>query len=158
MGVDAFEDLYARHFDAVYGYLRVMLGTSDAAEEAVQDVFAHAFHAGRTRSHDVRPWLFSIARAAVLARGCSRDGALDDGVSDPELMHLVHDLPDLERETVVLRYLIGLSVREIARVIGRRRVAVRLAHRRALRALQHRAGRDAGAGKPVPVLAGAAPG
>jgi RNA polymerase sigma-70 factor, ECF subfamily len=160
MGVDAFEDLYERHFDAVYGYLRVMLGDAGKAEEAVQEVFAHVFRAGRAHPHDsVRPWLFSIARGAALVRGCSRDGALDEEVSDPELMRLVRQLPDLERDTVVLRYLIGLTAKETAEAIGRNRLAVARAHRRALRALQHLARRIPDpVNSPVPALASASPG
>lgn len=159
-GMAAFEDLYARHFDSVYAYLCIMLGDAGEAEEAVQEVFAHAFRAGRAHPHDsARPWLFSIARGAALVRGRSRDGALAESVSDPELMRLVNDLPDLERETVVLRYLIGLTAKETAQAIGRSRLAVARAHRRALRVLQHRArGASDPAGARVPVLAGASPG
>jgi DNA-directed RNA polymerase specialized sigma24 family protein len=158
--VAAFEDLYARHFDSVYGYLRVMLGDSTAAEAAVQDVFAHAFHAERgTLEGAVRPWLFWIARQAVSARGHSRGGALDDGVSDPWLMRLVMDLPELERETIVLRHLVGLSARETAQALGRSRLAAGRARRRGLRALQNRARRapDPGTSRG-PVLASASPG
>ena len=156
-GVAAFQDLYARHFDSVYGYLRFMLGAAEA-EEAVQEVFERAFKAGQAHPN-VRSWLFSIARAAVMARGCSRDGALDDAVSDPALMRLVHGLPDLERETVVLRYLIGLSARETAQVTGCGRLALARAHRRALRALQRDACRVPDtAGSRTPVLASPSPG
>lgn len=158
MGVAAFEDLYARHFDSVYAYVRVMLGCAGEAEEAAQEVFTHVFHAERAHP-SVRPWLFSIARAAVLARGRSRDEGLDEGVSDPELMRLVMQLPDLQRETVVLRYLIGLTAKETARAIGRSRLAVARAHRRALRTLQHGARHVADpAGSRVPVLASPSPG
>ena len=159
-GVAAFEDLYARHFDAVYGYLRMMLGGPAEAEAAVQDVFAHAFHAERDVPQDaVRPWLFSIARAAVQARGTSPDGALDDGVSDPWLMRLVMDLPERERDTIVLRHLIGLTPRETAQALGCGRLAAARARRRGLRALQNRARRapDSG-GSRGPVLASASPG
>lgn len=158
MGAAAFEDLYARHFDAVYAYLRVMLGGACEAEEAVQEVFTRAFRAERNH-HAVRAWLFSIARGVVLVRGCSRDGAVDDGASDPELMRLVRQLPDLERETIVLRYLIGLSARETAQAIGRNRLTIARAHRRALRALEQLArGVADPANSPLPVLASASPG
>jgi DNA-directed RNA polymerase specialized sigma24 family protein len=155
----AFEELYSRHFDSVYGYLRLMLGGAAEAEEAALEVFTRAFESSPAHQRNARPWLFSIARAAVVARGRPRDFIPDVGVSDPELMALIHELPALERDTVVFRHLLGLSVRESARALGCGRLAARRAHRRGLRTLQSRArGTAQGHAARHALLAGASPG
>jgi RNA polymerase sigma-70 factor (ECF subfamily) len=59
----AFERLFARHVEAIFGYFARRLG-EDPAEDLTADVFLKAFD---KRSHydcgypDARPWLYGIA-------------------------------------------------------------------------------------------------
>jgi DNA-directed RNA polymerase specialized sigma24 family protein len=151
--------MYQRRFDEVYGYLRLMLADSAEAEKATTEVFLRAYQSAELRSPsaDERPRLLSIARAVVLAIGCSRDGALGDGSSDPHLAAAVRRLPEIERDSVVLLHVLGLSVRDVATVLGRTQLRVRRAQRRGLRALERSIARSP-LGGPAALLAGVVPG
>jgi RNA polymerase sigma factor (sigma-70 family) len=59
----AFVDVFDRHFDAIYGYLRRRVGKA-IADELASETFAQAFEHRRRydgRRPDARPWLFGIA-------------------------------------------------------------------------------------------------
>jgi RNA polymerase sigma-70 factor (ECF subfamily) len=156
----AFEALYQRHFDAIYRYLHVTLGDAELAEDVVTDVFVQALTAIRTEGMSARPGrasLFALARAGAAREVPPQRLVAEPPVSDPELLALVRDLPALQREVVVLRYLIGLPAREVAEVVGRPRLVVSRAHRRAMATLERRLPQRAG-GTVQPALAGVAPG
>lgn len=67
----SFEDVYVRYADPVYRFCLSQLRDPAAAEDLAADVFASAFAAYPAMRHDegdVRPWLFRIARNAVIDR------------------------------------------------------------------------------------------
>jgi RNA polymerase sigma factor (sigma-70 family) len=65
----AFEALYDRHYPAILGFCRHMLGTREEAEDAVQHTFLAAFRdlLESEKAIDLRPWLFAIARNRCLS-------------------------------------------------------------------------------------------
>jgi RNA polymerase sigma-70 factor (ECF subfamily) len=164
---DVFATLYLRYFDRVYGYLRVLMTLPEEAEDATQQVFAQAFEAlprYERRAQPFRAWLFTIVRnygvqqlrkqqrvepvePALLADRIDRavvqngDGdAVLDWISDRELLLFIERLPLVQRQILVLRYMLDLSTADIARVLGRSPDAVRRAQSRAVSFLRERLG------------------
>lgn len=139
----AFAPLYYRYRDRIYLYLRTRTKTEDDAADLMQQVFLHALralHQYRPRRGPFVAWLFGIARNAAAnfhQRQCvtmSWDLVpealqplaaydLEAGVLHREdiqrlqalFLRLDHD----KREMLVLRFVVGLSVAEIAAVIGK---------------------------------------
>jgi RNA polymerase sigma-70 factor (ECF subfamily) len=159
-----FADLYLRYFDRVYGYLRVTVGNGHAAEDAAQHVFTQVLEslpAYERRRQPFRAWLFTIARnhAVSVVR---KEGRLDvvdpvelgerresagasepelpvlDWISDPDLLLFIERMPAEQRQVLTLRYMLGLSMPEIGRAMGKSDEAVRRAHSRAVAFLRQR--------------------
>ncbi len=136
----AFASLVARHERAVWTTAWSILRDDHAAADAAQDAFLHAFQRlGDLRQPDqFGVWLVRIVRreSTRLARRRARQptrslddaGACPPGDSAPstrlsadaeELLAAVARLPEHERLVVVLRYLDGHSVAEVAAALGR---------------------------------------
>jgi RNA polymerase sigma-70 factor (ECF subfamily) len=162
---DAFGDLYLRYFDRVYSYLRVLFRSDPhQAEDVAQQVFTKAFEAlprYERRGHPFRAWLFAIARneaVTQLARA-GRSETTDpvevayrldanadaqphpealEWLTDRELMMFVERLPLPQRQVLVLRYMMDLTTREIADILGRSLEDVRKLDSRARAFLEQR--------------------
>ncbi len=161
----AFGALYRRYVERVYGYCFYLLGDHHDAEDATERTFVSALGAvGRFRDDGatVRAWLFRIAHNEIANRLRDRgrrrttsidahpEPAVDDDparlvaeADDARRVRLaVSRLPDDRRQVVVLRFVDGLSAREIGAVLGRSEGAVRVLQHRALRDLAGMLDRD----------------
>jgi RNA polymerase sigma factor (sigma-70 family) len=153
--VTAFEELYMRYETRLFGYILGMVGEREEAEDLFQETFYKVLRTlDRYREQgSFRSWLFTVA--SNLCRDHLRSRArrtpvdpelvpLKTSALDPEgalerkedlraLSRLVADLPDVQREVVLLRTRSGLSFREIARLqdcplgtaLGRMHMAVK---------------------------------
>lgn len=65
----AFEEVYRRSHDAVFGFCLLRLRDRQAAEDATQEVFIKAAEATTGAVADVNAWLFTIARNVVIDAG-----------------------------------------------------------------------------------------
>jgi RNA polymerase sigma factor (sigma-70 family) len=67
---EAFAELYNRHFDHVYDFLRRMLRDPDEAADLAQETFLRAMHAlsPKETKASFSTWLFTIARNLALKR------------------------------------------------------------------------------------------
>jgi RNA polymerase sigma-70 factor (ECF subfamily) len=65
-------------------------------------------------------------------------GEVLDWISDRELMMFIERLPLAQRQVLVLRYMLGMTNQEVARVLGRSHSDVRVLHHRALSFLRTR--------------------
>jgi RNA polymerase sigma factor (sigma-70 family) len=134
---DAFDELIARWQGPLWGYVRRVTGEDDAAQDIVQDVWLRVLRGiGRLREPSrLRPWLFGIARRAVVDRWRERYADPVDSAVDPASLPVEQPVPDLEndldsleqevgrlplleREVVSLFYLRELSLAEVAEVLG----------------------------------------
>jgi RNA polymerase sigma factor (sigma-70 family) len=131
----AFEVVYERHVPGVLSFCRHMLGSQEEAEDAVQHTFTSAHSALLRDERDIRlkPWLYTIARNRCLSILRARREQPEENVETStvgldfeveqraELRQLVDDLQDLpeeQREALVLSELRDLSHQEVADVLG----------------------------------------
>jgi RNA polymerase sigma-70 factor (ECF subfamily) len=153
--VRGYQHLIVRHCTA-------MLGDAAQGEEVAQEVFLGAYAAlpRFQREASVRTWLLAIARKQCLkalrdrrrrrrieadqryeiARGAHR-APPDHSAEDPEALRRrvrwgLNRLGSDERTVLVLRYDTGLSVMEMAHVLGRSEATVRRQLARALEQLR----------------------
>jgi RNA polymerase sigma-70 factor, ECF subfamily len=155
-----FDVLYRRYLDRVYGYAFYQLGDHHDAEDATERTFLAALRALPTfvdEGATFRAWLFRIAHNTIAnarrSRFRRRTERLPDGLqerpapnADPaglvleaeesrRVLQAVAELPDERRQVVLLRFVDGLSSREIGQVMDRSEGAARVLLHRALRDL-----------------------
>lgn len=131
-------DLFERHGRMVYGICRAMLRDVQEAEDATQQAFLSAHRAllGGAHVRDAGAWIASIARNECRARISAamraplpaadedlaeipdRVDAAERRLQAGELRDALAELPDRQREAVILRYVYGLRYREVARALG----------------------------------------
>lgn len=146
----AFELLFSRYHRAVHAYLFRMLGNRSAAEDLAQATFLSLVRArGRfIQGNRFRPWIYAIATNAArdwMRRRRPEDlteegelpaGAVADTAAprDLGLERRVHQalgqLPEAQREAIIMHRFEGLSFAEIAEALGLTESAVKVrAHR-----------------------------
>jgi RNA polymerase sigma-70 factor (ECF subfamily) len=134
MSPDAFGAFYRAHLPDVYGYLlRLCAGDKAQAEDLTQDVWValvEELRRGHTDRADVR-WLIAVARSRFLdharreRRGLAklalirRDDPADVEPRSDEVLDRLAGLQPLHRAVLVLRYVDGLPVPQVAETIGR---------------------------------------
>ena len=152
MDDDAFEQLYAAEASALFSFLAYRTGDRSLAEDLLADAFERALR-GRynARKGSAKTWLYAIAlnvlrdhlrRAAAESRAYERveDGEARDPFADvevrDELMRGLTQLSAEEREAISLRFGAGLTVPEMATVLGEPLTTVEGRVYRALRKLR----------------------
>lgn len=136
---EAFESLYDRTFPKVYSYVASLLRDRPAAEDVTAQAFERAYRKRRSyraSRGSQEAWVFGIARNAALdeLRRRSRRAGLEGDPEDLAAPSLddhaelalrreavraaLDTLEDRERELVALKFMGGLSNREISRVLG----------------------------------------
>lgn len=128
--------LVQRYEHAVHACVLHVLGDFDAAEDASQDAFVSAYeNLGRLRTPArFGPWLLKIARHKALTGMRRRpkaepleaaenvpDGAPDPRMSDTsrQVLAAVMQLPENEKQAVLLKHFDGHSAADIATLTGR---------------------------------------
>lgn len=139
----AFSVLYERYLERIYAYIRARTASDDDAADLTQQVFLHALRAlphYRAGGAPFAAWLFRIARNAVIdhhrrlrpslawdalpmalqrADGCDVEAGVLRGERLSRLRTLLGRLDADKRELLALRFAAGLTIPEIAMVIGK---------------------------------------
>jgi RNA polymerase sigma-70 factor (ECF subfamily) len=128
---------YPVQLEEIVKYAYARIGCLEDAEDVAVEVFETVYRLGEklSRKKDPRAYLFGIARRKVAdkVRERARTGPLlVDTSQDPSELNLIRQmigqaldrLPDLQRDVLVLKYLHGFSVKEIADVVGKSEAAV----------------------------------
>jgi len=157
---DAIGALYDMHYQAIFRYFRARVGDRQLAEDLTGDVFRRML----TGLPQYRPmglpfwaWLFRIAHNLLIDHYRKESGhvsvMLDEterqarGGDDPAsiveqnltLEHAYRTLAELDppqRDVLTLRFLSGLSLKEVALALGKTEDAVKALQRRGLAALR----------------------
>lgn len=158
----AIEALYRTHYDTIYRYVLLRLGSVAAAEDVTSQVFLGMVRGlGRYRDEG-KPfvaWLYGIAQKqiAFFQRGQSRapgkvdlDAAAElaaqsagpDATAEQRelrgrIAHALGKVPEGQREVLMLRYILSLSVAETAAIVGRTEGAVKQLQLRGLTTLKN---------------------
>lgn len=129
--------LFEDHIDAVFGFLVTRCGSRQVAEDVSSDTFAEAarvFVAGR--AHEVsRGWLLDVARKRLIdywrrserqrlriarfAQFAPRHAVIEiEHEEGSAVLDALDTLPTRQRAALMLRYLDGYSVSEVAEALG----------------------------------------
>lgn len=144
----AFRELYAAVSPKLYGYLVKMARSRALADDLLQQTFlkVHRARAAYVRGADPLPWIYSIAHRTFIdevRKGKRAKVNIGDGSDLPEIaadirgdalatkdelrvdpgllastLEALAELPDQQREAVVLTKLEGKSVAEAAEIAG----------------------------------------
>src|SRR5215218_9019723 len=131
----AFEALVTRYQSRLLAFCRHMLGSTEDAEDVLQEVFAAAFNAmiADERPINARPWLYRIARNRCLnhlrrPQHAGQDSMdvfeRDGGLTTADAVHKreefrqivadVQDLPETQKTALLLREIDALSYEQIS--------------------------------------------
>lgn len=141
---NAFAELFAATYPGQYAFALRFLGDEQAAREALQDIYVCALRElTKLRSGTmVLPWLNQISFRVCLSRRAEREGyerrqrGEAASLSSPEALtvrvgaheftiHQALGLPFTEAQALLLRHYCRMRPREIAELLGVRRLAVR---------------------------------
>ena len=157
--VDAFGCLYTRHMHAIYRYLFLRVGDEQLAEDLTEEVFVRVQEALPRYKPGPYPflnWLYRIAHNLLvdtyrkkrplsispsdLDREPDPEALPEDAVANrqdvAELVWAVQQLDAHEQQVIVLRFVEGLSHREVANIIGKNEGATRMVQQRAVAKLR----------------------
>ncbi|HET7417677.1 MAG TPA: sigma-70 family RNA polymerase sigma factor [Solirubrobacterales bacterium] len=145
--------LYVRYADDVLRYITGLVRDHHEAEDITQNVFAKLMRAIKRYEERAVPfdaWILRVARNAALdhlrakraipteevrlADTGRAETALDRGRA---LRQALEDLPEDQREVLVLRHIIGLTPVEIANTLDKSESSVHGLHHRGRRSLRH---------------------
>lgn len=156
----ALADLYDWYMPRVYRYAVARLGNTAEAEDLTEEVFLKmlgGITSFRWRDVPFSSWLFRIAHNEVAThfrRTAQRGGPtaglsedMVDGNDGPaarveamltleEVRRATDALPDAQREVIVLRFAVGLSITETAKALGKREGNVKALQHKAVARLQ----------------------
>lgn len=141
----AFDLLFSRHAGSLRRYLQRMSGSAAIADDLTQTTFVSMVK-GRGRFQQgakVKPWLYAIAtnaardwRRRTKFEAVSSDGQLPEEEAEPGVQRdpglekavkrALQQLPEAQREAIVLNRYEGLSFAEIAELAGVTESAVKV--------------------------------
>jgi RNA polymerase sigma-70 factor (ECF subfamily) len=143
--------LYVRFYDDVLRYVNSFVRDYHEAEDITHNVFAKLMTAitkYQERAVPFNAWIMRVARNATLDHLRARravpteevrvadgdgDARLDRGL---DIREALEELPDDQREVMVLRHVLGLSPTEIAGTLEKTESSIHGLHHRGRRALQ----------------------
>ena len=156
---DALEELYLIHFDRIYSYLHLSVGSRHDAEDLTTQTFLKMLEAiGRFRWRSVpfSAWLFRIAHNVAMDHfrasrrwqpeeeipeppGGEERSAEDVALSalgDRSMLALIQRLSPEQRQVLTLKFVYSFSNAEVATILGKTEGAVKSLQHRALASLQ----------------------
>jgi RNA polymerase sigma-70 factor (ECF subfamily) len=159
-----FKEAYDLHADALFRYAFYKLSDREKAKDVVQDTFVKVWEylvssmeSEGVEIANIKALLYRIATNAIIdnyrkKKELSLDSMMDDGYdpddvrnsgnsiideSEAELViRSIHALEDEDRAVILMRYIDGLTVKEIASITGQRENTVSVRIHRALKTLK----------------------
>lgn len=152
--------LYDRHHQHIYRYIWIRLESDSQAEDLTSEVFARML--ANLPDYEItdipfRAWLYRIARNLLVDHYRSQNGRvavplfLAEGMGEvaggpdeiveqkltlAQIKEALERIDDRQREVVVLRFLVGLSLKEVAHTLDKSVAAVKSLQHRGLATLR----------------------
>lgn len=148
---ERFARLYEMYAPMVHGILLARV-PRDAVDDLVQDIFLHALRKLHTlrRAAAFGPWIAMIARnrAMDFYRSSRETVEITEELASEkppnrtarEILDLIRNLPETYRETLILRFVEGMTGPEIAARTGLTAASVRVNLHRGMKLLRERMG------------------
>lgn len=144
--------LYVRYAPDVHRYVGSIIHDHHEAEDITQNIFVKLMtriHKYEQREVPFAAWIMRVARNAALDHMRARRAIPTEEVrvTDPgrpetepgrsnDLRHALEELPDEQREVLILRHVVGLSPLEIANTLDKTESSVHGLHHRGRRTLR----------------------
>ena len=159
-GAEAIGELYDRYHESIFRYIWSRVSDQQLAEDLTGDVFTRmVIHLPKYRPTGVpfQAWLFRIARNLMIDnhrktsayKEYSLDSVVNDiaGASNPaqivedqhfidQVQSVLQVLNPFRRDVITLRFIVGLSLQEVAKVLGKSKGSIKVAQHRALKELR----------------------
>ena len=159
-GAEAVGELYDRYHVSIYRYIWSRVSDQQLAEDLTGDVFTSmVINLPRYRfiGTPFQAWLYRIARNLIIdshRKASSRnevplDEVVNSSAGDHDPSQIVEDqivveqvqavlgeLKPLKQDVLILRFIVGLSLNEVASILGRTIGSVKVTQHRALRELR----------------------
>lgn len=152
----AFAKLYLKHIDSIYRYVYFRVGQDiQLAEDLTHDVFCKAWEKienVNSEKLNFKAWIFRIAHNRLIDhyRNDKGEKRLFEAIPDEKktdetvfkkldnegLFKALNKLPPLQKDAVIMKYIEGISNKEIAIILKKKEDAVRAIHYRALKKLK----------------------
>jgi len=156
---DAFAALHDCHLNRIYSYVSFSLKNAPETEDLTQEVFIRAWkniHKYKITGAPFVTWLIAIARNMVADHFRAKkkintvpleEEQFTGGEADPQnltelrlerehLRELIRKLKGTKQQVIIMRFIVGMEYREIARLLKKREGAVRVIQFRALKELR----------------------
>lgn len=157
---EAFGQLYGIYLDRIYRYAFHQVQDRMTAEDITEEVFVKAWKAIKSckgKGQTFSAWIYRIAHNHIIntLRNTQKFASIDmeniAAISSPklelemkleqqELTEMIADLPQNQRQVVVLKFIEGLDNRETGKIMRKSEGAVRILQMRALTALRQKIG------------------
>jgi RNA polymerase sigma-70 factor (ECF subfamily) len=158
---EAFGKLYDIYLDRIYRYVFYQVKDKMTAEDITEEVFVKAWKAigsCKGKGNTFSAWLYRIAHNHIInslrniwkcvSIEIENLGEIIDPKSEveavlerQELREVIADLPQNQRQVVILKFIEGLDNQEIGQIISKSEGAVRLLQMRALSTLRQKLNR-----------------
>jgi len=155
---EAISELYNRHVDQIYQYVRSRTGETAVAEDITADVFLRVLESLAAYDEHGVPfaaWLYRIAQARIIDywRRTQRratvpfddldlpEGSAGGDVANADILQQglllagLQQITEDQQQVIVLKFVQGLSNAEIAHIVDKTEGAVKALQRRGLEAL-----------------------
>ena len=145
-------ELYDEYHDRVMAYIRSRISSREDAEDLCQDVFLKVYSkydSFDSSKSSVSTWIFTITRNTLTdffrtskqTAELTEDAAVSDFESEKvldDLAEALEELPQEQRDIVVLRYFNGLTLTEISKMMNISYGMVKVKHNQALAKLKEK--------------------
>lgn len=151
-------ELFERHQKEIFRYFYYRIGDTHIAEDLTSEVFLRVLQALpdlRVRPISFQAWLFQIARNLSIDHYRKMKGrqdrileeqmdnspdhaehTVDLGLTGQKLRDALAELPEAQRDVIIMRFVAGMPVREVAEVLEKSEDAIKSLQRRGLQALR----------------------